>query len=73
MVDPLFYLKTTDEKHAKAFGKYYKSWFGTFTTEDFASMPSADNYGYAYILENTAFKTCQKNGYSAGIVIPAAR
>ena len=35
-------------------------------------MPSANNYGYAYILENTAFKSSQKNGYSPGIVFKAA-
>lgn len=72
VVDPLFYKKTLNPVNAAAFSNYYKSWFGSFTTEDFASMPSADNYGYAYILENTAFKTYQKNGYSPGIVFKAA-
>ena len=72
VVDPLFYKKTLNTSDAALFSNYYKSWFGTFTTEDFASMPSADNYGFAYILENTVFKTCQKNGYSPGIVFKAA-
>lgn len=72
VVDPLFYKKIPNREDATAVGRYYKSWFGTFTTEDFASMPSADNYGYAYVLENTAFKTSQKNGYSPGIVFKAA-
>ena len=72
VVDPLFYLKTPDVDRATDFQDYYKSWFGNFTTEDFASMPSADNYGYAYVLENTSFKSCQKNGYSPGIVFKAA-
>ncbi|MBQ8936895.1 MAG: Mfa1 family fimbria major subunit [Prevotella sp.] len=72
VVDPLFYQKTASSSAAALFLDYYKSWFGNFTTSDFASMPSADNYGYAYILENTAFKTSQKNGYSPGIVFKAA-
>jgi len=72
VVDPLFYLKTTNGADAAAFSGYYNSWFGNFTTTDFASMPSAGNYGYAYILENTSFKTSQKNGYSPGIVFKAA-
>lgn len=72
VVDPLFYEKTLSTTNAAAFKDYYKSWFGNFTTENFASMPSADNYGYAYILENTCFKTSQKNGYSPGIVFKAA-
>lgn len=72
VVDPLFYRKKPNKEDATAVGDYYRSWFGTFTTEDFASMPSANNFGYAYVLENTAFKTCQKNGYSPGIVFKAA-
>lgn len=72
VVDPLFYRKLPNTKDATAIGGYYKSWFGSFTTEDFASMPSGDNYGYAYVLENTMFKTSQKNGYSPGIVFKAA-
>jgi thiol-disulfide isomerase/thioredoxin len=72
VVDPLFYEKTLSTTNAAAFKDYYKSWFGNFTTENFAYMPSADNYGYAYILENTCFKTSQKNGYSPGIVFKAA-
>lgn len=72
VVDPLFYQKTQSQAAAATFGQYYKSWFGDFSTSDFASMPSANNYGYAYILENTAFKECQKNGYSPGIVFKAA-
>jgi len=72
VVDPLFYQKEPNRESATAIGSYYNSWFGTFTTEDFASMPSANNYGYAYVLENTAFKTSQKNGYSPGIIFKAA-
>ena len=72
VVDPFFYEKTLDTADAAKFQQHYKSWFGDFTTSDFASMPSATNYGYAYILENTAFKTSQKNGYSPGIVFKAA-
>lgn len=72
IVDPYFYEKTPTATRAARFAQYYKSWFGDFTTADFASMPSADNHGYAYILENTAFKSCQKNGYSPGIVFKGA-
>lgn len=72
VVDPFFYRKLSNREDAVTVGSCYKSWFGTFTTEDFASMPSANNYGYAYILENTAFKSSQKNGYSPGIVFKAA-
>ena len=72
VVDPLFYKNTPNTIDAAFFNKYYKSWFGTFNTSDFASMPSADNHGYAYILENTSYKTSQKNGYSPGIVFKAA-
>lgn len=72
VVDPLFYQKTTNSADASAFGRHYRSWFGNFTTEYFASMPSADNHGYAYVLENTSFKGSQKNGYSPGIVFKAA-
>jgi len=72
VVDPLFYQKTANALDAARFSDYYKSWFGAFNTSDFASMPSANNYGYAYVLENTAFRTCQKNGYSPGIVFKAA-
>ena len=72
VVDPYFYQKTSDAASVARFSQYYKSWYGDFTTADFASMPSADNHGYAYILENTAFKDSQKNGYSPGIVFKGA-
>lgn len=72
VVDPLFYKKTPDATSVSAFAQHYKSWFGNFTTENFASMPAANNYGYAYVLENTCYKTAQKNGYSPGIVFKAA-
>ncbi len=72
IVDPLFYQKTTSAADAARFKNYYESWFGDFTTEGFASMPTAGNHGYAYILENTARSECQKNGYSPGIVFKAA-
>lgn len=72
IVDPYFYEKMPTATSVARFARYYKSWFGEFTTADFASMPSADNHGYAYILENTAFKSSQKNGYSPGIVFKGA-
>jgi len=72
VVDPLFYDKTLTQTDAAKFNNYYASWFGSFTTDNFASIPVAGNYGYAYILENTAYKTSQKNGYSPGVVFKAA-
>ena len=72
VVDPFFYQKTTNTEHINKPREYYRSWYGEFSTEDFASMPSAKNYGYAYVLENTAYKTFQKNGYSPGIIFKAA-
>ena len=72
VVDPLFYHKTSRQTDISYFQSHYASWFGAFTTENFASMPTAGTYGYAYILENTSFKTSQKNGYSPGIVFKAA-
>lgn len=72
IVDPHFYEKTNSEDAVNKFGDYYTSWYGSFTTKDFASMPAAGSYAYAYILENTTYKLCQKNGYSTGIVFKAA-
>jgi peroxiredoxin len=71
VVDPLFYKKKPNAEAVNAFSNYYKSWYGTFTTTDFASMPTPDNYGYAYLLENTSYKSAQKNGYSPGIIFKA--
>lgn len=72
VIDPLFYYKTTNLTDATMFRDYYESWYGTFTTENFASIPVAGSSGFAYILENTSYKTSQKNGYSTGIVFKAA-
>jgi peroxiredoxin len=72
IVDPYFYRKTSSMSDANKFADHYVSWFGEFNTENFASMPAAGNHGYVYILENTSFRTSQKNGYSPGIVFKAA-
>jgi len=72
IVDPYFYQKTDKEGDARRFADYYASWYGNFTTENFASMPAAGSFAYAYILENTAFKDSQKNGYLPGVVLKAA-
>ncbi len=72
VVDPYFYRKTSSISDANKFAEHYVSWFGKFNTENFASMPAAGNHGYVYILENTSFKTCQKNGYSPGVVFKGA-
>ncbi len=72
IVDPYFYEKTVSQEKANKFGDLYTSWYGSFTTTDFASMPAAGSFAYTYILENTAHKESQKNGYSPGIVFKAA-
>lgn len=72
IVDPYFYRKTSSMSDANKFADHYVSWFGEFNTKNFASMPAAGNYGYVYILENTSFRTSQKNGYSPGIVFKGA-
>jgi hypothetical protein len=72
IVDPYFYRKTSSMSDANKFADHYVSWFGEFNTENFASMPAAGNHGYVYILENTSFRTSQKNGYSPGIVFKGA-
>lgn len=72
VVDPLFYQKKPDKAYAMKIGNCYASWFGDYTTKDFASIVAANNYGHAYILENTSFKDDQKDGYSAGIVFKAS-
>lgn len=72
VVDPLFYQKLPTTADVNRFRRLYQSWYGTFYTYDFAPMPAADNHGFAYVLENTTFKTSQKNGYSPGIVFKAA-
>ncbi len=71
IVDPLFYEKRPVLANVMQFGRKCKSWFGAFNEDDFAPMPPVDNFGYAYILENTVFKDCQKNGYTPGIVFKA--
>ena len=72
IVDPHFYEKKSDESTIADLSDVYASWYGEFNTDNFAAMPPIGSYGYAYILENTSFKTSQKNGYSAGIVFKAA-
>lgn len=72
VVDPLFYQKIPTRTSTIQLSHYFASWFGNFTTENFASMPAAGSHGYSYILENTTFSTSQKNGYSPGVVFKAA-
>ena len=72
VIDPHFYQKTPDKAGVTPLARYYNSWFGGYNTDNFASMPSANNFGYAYILENTVFKSSQKNGFTAGIVFKGA-
>ena len=72
VVDPFFYKKKPNSIDLTACGARYVSWYGDFKTDDFASMPPAGNFGNVYLLENTTFRTSQKNGYSPGIVFKAA-
>ncbi len=72
VVDPLFYQKKPNIVDVNKMGKYYVSWFGNYTTKDFASIAAANNYGTAYILENTCFKDSQKDGYTTGVVFKAS-
>ena len=44
VVDPLFYKKMSDDADITQFRSLYESWYGTFSTENFASMPVAGNH-----------------------------
>ena len=72
VVDPLFYQKQPTMAALTAYGKQCASWYGNFNASDFAAMPAAGNYGLAYILENTVYRTSQFNGYTPGIVFKAS-
>jgi hypothetical protein len=72
VIDPLFYQKTLDKEDALKMKDLYSSWYGDFSTEEFAPVLPASTYSNIYILENTAFKDCQKNGYSVGIAFKAS-
>jgi hypothetical protein len=72
VVDPLFFKKTPTLPNITLLRNNYVSWFGDFSTDNYASMPAAGSFGYGYILENTSYATSQKNGYSTGIVFKAA-
>jgi peroxiredoxin len=72
IVDPLFYQKTTKMEDAMKMKDLYSSWYGNYTTENYAPVVPAGSYSNIYILENTAYKDCQKNGYSVGIAFKAS-
>lgn len=72
IIVPYFYEKKNTPEDIQKCKDYYASWYGNFTTENFASMPTAGNYGYAYVLPNTMHKDSQINGYSTGIVFQAS-
>ena len=72
VIDPLFYQKTLDKEDALKMKDLYSSWYGDYSTEEFAPVLPASTYSNIYILENTAFKDCQKNGYSVGIAFKAS-
>ena len=72
VVDPLFYQKKPNSVDVHKMGNYFVSWFGNYNTKDFASIAAANNYGTAYILENTCFKDSQKDGYTTGVVLKAS-
>ena len=69
VIDPYFYQKIANNPTAMSeVGGNYKFWFGNFDANNFASMPSAGNHAYVYVLENTVFKSSQLNGYTPGVV-----
>jgi len=72
VIDPLFYQKTPNLEDVMKMKDLYSSWYGDFNTEEFAPVLPKGTYSNIYILENTAYKDCQKNGYSVGIAFKAS-
>jgi len=72
VIDPLFYQKTTNEEDVKKMKDLYSSWYGDYSTDGYAPVLPSGSYSNIYILENTAYKDCHKNGYSVGIAFKAS-
>ncbi len=72
IIVPYFYEKKNTPEDIQKCKNYYASWYGDFTTENFASMSVADKYATVYVLPNTMHKDSQVNGYSTGIVFQAS-
>jgi peroxiredoxin len=72
VVDPLFYQKRPNKTDALKLKDSYASWFGSYDTDNYASIAATNKYAHTYILENTSYKDSQKNAYSAGIVFKAS-
>ena len=72
-VDPFFYDKLPDEQSMKNLSNKFFLWFGSINTDNvnFAGFPYAGYYGHGYFMENTVFKSSQKNGYSPGVIFKA--
>jgi hypothetical protein len=67
VIDPLFYQKTPNKADALKMKDLYSAWYGDYSTNGYAAVLPARSYSNIYILENTAYKDCHKNGYSVGI------
>ena len=72
VIDPLFYQKTMNVEDAMKMKDLYSAWYGDYSTKGYAPILPAGSYSNIYILENTAYKDCQKNGYSVGIAFKAS-
>lgn len=68
VLDPLFSEKQPVQASVQRYGQQCAAWYGNFTTDNFAAIPAAGNFSAAYVLENTAYQDCQKNGFSPGVV-----
>lgn len=72
VIDPLFYQKTPNKADALKMKDLYSAWYGDYSTKGYAAVLPARSYSNIYILENTAYKDCHKNGYSVGIAFKAS-
>lgn len=72
VIDPTFFLKDPEGQHLSELSSLFKSSLTHPNGSDFAAFPSVGQYGLAYILENCSYKTCQKNGYSTGVIFKAS-
>ena len=72
VIDPYFYQKTTNKEDAMKMKDLYSAWYGDYSTDGYAPILPSGSYSNIYILENTAYKDCQKNGYSVGIAFQAS-
>jgi len=72
VVDPYFYDKQPNESSYDFMATKYAYAYKNFRLGGMAPMPAPNNYGAAYILENTSHASAQKNAYSVGVVFKGA-